>query len=343
MKLEIQEVFSHREIMHYADAELRISSHSNVLYLEEGKRHTDIKLPNSGWKAILGRSRVSRRALRLDKCNAVPVGRDLVAIRQGVVYHYDGQTGALTPTLRLRQCRSVLHQSITVTNDRQIYFGEYGQNRGRGPVPVYRSRDGGRSWEVAHEFAAGEVRHVHGCFWDPYEHKIWVLTGDLDGECRIMVTDAEFESLEHIGDGRQAYRTCNMFFERDTVHWIMDSQFEDNYHIKLDRSSRRVSKHDLFPGPVWYIKRLSDGFYVAGTAQERGPGVHDGYSHLMASRDLESWSSVHRFEHDGLPKSFFKFGVVGFADGTQSSDGFYIFCEAIKGLDGKVALCRLTT
>ena len=97
----------------------------------------------------------------------------------------------------------------------------------------------------------------------------------------------------------------------------------------------------MFPGPVWYIKQLEDGYYLAATAQEIGPGVHDRYAHLMVSRDLENWEDVYQFKHDGLPKRVFKFGVIGFADGVQTSRGFYIFAEAIKGLDGKTALCEI--
>jgi hypothetical protein len=61
----------------------------------------------------------------------------------------------------------------------------------------------------------------------------------------------------------------------------------------------------------------------------------------MVSCDLETWEDVHQFKHDGLPKRYFKFGVVGFAEGPQSAASFYIFLEALQGLDGKTVRCRL--
>jgi hypothetical protein len=61
----------------------------------------------------------------------------------------------------------------------------------------------------------------------------------------------------------------------------------------------------------------------------------------MVSRDLETWTDLQCFEHDGFPKKLFKFGVIGFADGEQPSDGFYLFAEAIRGLDGKTVLCAI--
>ena len=121
----------------------------------------------------------------------------------------------------------------------------------------------------------------------------------------------------------------------------MDSPLQDSYHIVLDRKSRTIKTKQFFPGPVWYIKRLEDGFYLAATTQELGPGVKDQYAHLMVSKDLEKWEDVYQFRHDGFPKRAFKCGVIGFADGHQKSDSFYIFFEAIKGFDGKILLCEI--
>ncbi len=61
----------------------------------------------------------------------------------------------------------------------------------------------------------------------------------------------------------------------------------------------------------------------------------------MVSKDLEDWEDIYQFRHDGFPKRYFKFGVIGFADGNQASDSFYLFFEAIKQLDGKVACCKI--
>jgi len=110
----------------------------------------------------------------------------------------------------------------------------------------------------------------------------------------------------------------------------------------MDRKSRNIQKKTMFPGPVWYIKRLTDGYYLAATAQEIGPSIHDKFTHLMASKDLVLWEDIAKYEHDGFPKRFFKFGVIGFADGPQTSQGFYLFGEALRNLDGKSILCRIT-
>jgi hypothetical protein len=122
----------------------------------------------------------------------------------------------------------------------------------------------------------------------------------------------------------------------------MDSPLQEVHMVRLDRKTRRISAGQVFPGPVWYSRRLYDGIYVACTVQETGPSHQDKRLHFMASDDLEHWEEAGRFEHDGLPKGLMKNGVAAFSDGAQTSGGFYMFFEAVKGLDGKSCLCRLT-
>lgn len=329
------------EICHYADAQWFIASRYNRIYVRQGTEQYTLHLPEWGWLRPFGLFRLTRRAARLDKCNVAPVAGGLVLIRQGRVYHYDHASRHLRAVLSLQNCRNVLHQSIAVLEGQEVYFGEYGHNAARREVPVYRSRDGGRTWEVVFRFPAGKIKHVHGCYYDPYEEKIWVTTGDYAGENYLLCADRDFQQVEWIGDGQQRYRTCSLFFLPDSVHWIMDSHLEPSYHIRLDRRMRRIEVKQLFAGPVWYIKALADGFYLAATAQEVGPGVLDRYAHLMVSHDLERWEEVARFEHDGWPKKLFKFGVIGFADGAQTSQDFYLFAEALKGIDGRTVRCTL--
>jgi len=330
-----------KEIIHYASDALLISSRYNNIYIMKNNQESIIHLPGDGWKWIFSLSRISRRASRLDKCNVFPVNDGLVIIRQGYVYHYNYTNKILTPTLKLKNCRNILHQAMLLTENGNLFFGEYGNNSNRSEVPVYRSQDSGQSWQTIFTFPAGKIKHVHGCYWDPFEKKVWLFTGDFADECYALNTDPDFKNIKWIGDGQQVYRMCNAFFEKDSIHWIMDSQLEDSYHIRMDRKTLQIHKMTLFPGPVWYIKHLEDSYYLAATAQEIGPGVHDKYSHLMASKDLVHWEDILQLKHDGLPKRFFKFGVIAFAEGPQSSQGFYLFGESLVNLDGKSILCQI--
>ena len=157
----------------------------------------------------------------------------------------------------------------------------------------------------------------------------------------MLCANKDFKDVEWIGDGSQYDRAINPFFEKDSVHWIMDSPLKEVHHVRLDRQTRQIEIKQTFPGPVWYSKKLNDGYYLAATAQEKGPSHKDEYLHFMVSKDLEQWEDIAQFKSDKLPKGFFKFGVITFADGKQTSKDFFMFFEAVKGYDGKSCLCQL--
>ena len=332
-----------REIIHFAERDIRISSKYRTIFYERGGQLRRIEMPaDAAYKRPFGALRLTRRALRLDKCNVVLHEKNLVIIRQGKVYFYDFATDQLKETLTLRNCRNVLHQSINATPEGTLYFGEYGNNGDRREVPVYRSQDGGRSWEEIYTFPPGDIKHVHGCYYDRFTDSVWVCTGDFADENWLLRADRDFQQIERIGNGSQRYRTCNLIFTETHVHWLMDSQLEPPHHIALNRATGKTTVGQLMQGPIWYVKELTgQGGYLAASTQEIGPGVLDGYIHLYHSTDYWNWKTIHTFQHDGLPMRYFKFGVVGFADGEQSADEFYLFFEAVRGWDGRSVKCSL--
>ena len=287
-------------------------------------------------------SRLLRRVLRLDRVNAVlnERGDGIVLVYRGAVHFYDLQTRRLRRTATLRQCRNVLHRGVAVTA-RGIYLGEYGRNPRRRPVPIHRSRDGGRSWDVPYEFAAGSIRHVHGVFADPYTDRLWISTGDRAGECYLVSADHDFTDVVRYGDGSQAWRAVTLFFEPDRIVWAMDSESGTSCLQVFDRRTATLTRGRAFPGPVWYGKRLAGGAALLQTTVEIGSGVSRPQACVFASSDLLDWREVARFDKDAWPLRWCRFGLVAFADGYQTPEDFVLFGDALKGLDGRAYRARL--
>ena len=289
-------------------------------------------------------SRLSRRVLRLDASNAVlnRRGDGIVLVYQGCVHFYDLESRRLHGVRTLRQCRNVLRRGVAVTA-RGIYLGEYGRNPRRRPVPIYRSRDDGRSWQPAYEFAAGSIRHVHGVFHDPYSDRLWMPTGDRDGECWLVSADYDFADVVRHGDGSQAWRAVTLFFEPERIVWAMDSESETSYLQVFDRRTGELTRGRAFPGPVWYGKRLADGHALLQTTVEIGAGVRRPQACVFTSSDLVEWREVGCFDKDAWPLRWCRFGVVAFADGHQTSEDFVLSGDALQGLDGRACRARLAS
>lgn len=322
------------EIIHYFSDRIFIASKANKIFYKTESETGEVILPVKLFFVFANAVRLLRRLFRLDKCNVYPSNYGLIIVKDGKVYYYDFRDKQLIQTLQLKNCRNSLHQSFARNEKGYIYFGEYGSNPNRTTVPVYRSIDEGKSWQIIYEFKPGETRHVHACYYDKFTKKIWVCTGDFKQENKILIANDDFTDVQIIGDGSQMYRTCHFIFTENEVHWMMDSQLETSSHIIYNRSSKTVKRNYDFLGPVWYMKQSTNDFFV-GTTQERGPGVKDEFAHLMHSKDLKTWKSIYQFKHDGFPKKYFKDGIIGFSDGVRVSDEtFYLFFEAIKGFDG---------
>jgi hypothetical protein len=331
-----------QEIVHWVDEKGTIFSKFNKMDLENNDGISkSVFLPIKVWQRVLGSSRLVRRMLRLDKSCVVRTRNGLVAFWQGFVYHIPEDTLVPRLVLRLEGCRNPLHRSVAVIDGEELFFGEYGQPSEMGKS-IYRSRDCGLTWDKVYTIPCTKIRHIHSCKWDPFEQKIWVFTGDFEGQSYVLCADKEFKNVEWIGDGSQSFRAVDAFFTKDEVHWIMDSPLTEVRHIILDRRTRTIRKGALFSGPVWYLKQFTDGVVIACTAQEIGPSHKDKLLHMMATRNLSKWTEIATFEHDGFKKGLMKFGVAAFAEGSEESSSFYVHFEAVKGLDGKSVLFSLT-
>ena len=330
-------------IVHHADDRGTWATHDReILYRPAGGddwRRIG-RFPFARPRDLFAWSRPTRRAMRVDKCNLFPTrAGKLLGIRAGAAYRIGDR--AAHPLFRI-QGDCVLHGGIAETATGNVYFGEYFMNGARGAVNIWRVSSDLADHAAAYTFPAGKIRHVHGVYVDPCNAgRLWATLGDHAGECYLVVTDNEFNTIDWIGDGSQLWRAVRLFFTDTSVCWLTDSNLEQNYAVSMDRQSCQLTVHAEVESSSWYGARTSDGVFLAATTVERGPGVKTDAASVMASKDGVNWQPVLSFKKDPLPKRLFKYGVISFPSGSFGSDSFWISGEGLVGLDGCSLLCCL--
>jgi len=209
-------------------------------------------------------------------------------------------------------------------------------NPKRGSVRIWRVSPAMDSGEIAYEFPAGSVRHVHGVFRDPWDPEaLWAAVGDLQGECHYVRTHDRFRTIETFGDGSQIWRAVTLFFTRDHVCWLTDSNLEQNHACRMERKTGKLEIGQKIDNSSWYGTLTKEGVYLGFTTVERGPGIHRQESSILVSEDAFQWQEVHTFKKDfWRPVRLFKYGVISVPTGQMPLGDFWLSGEGLVGLDG---------
>jgi len=190
-----------------------------------------------------------------------------------------------------------------------IFVGEYWSNPQRRPLRIWGSTDYGRNWELAYSLPAGSAKHIHKLIWDPYRQGIWLLTGDLDGECALLFTADEFKNVSEIARGGQMFRACNLFCLPEGLYYGTDTERETNWFVFVNIDSGKLEKICPLPGSCLYSAYLA-GRYFISTNVEPSKVNHYRYAALWSSADLHNWSKMVELEKDLWPGEYFGFGRI---------------------------------
>lgn len=324
------------EMVHWADDDLFIAHKANTItYIKSGvKTLIEMPIEGLGWKRHFMSLRKLRRLLRLDKVMISPINSGFVVFRFGMIYKYDNNKKEWIKSSFRMNCRNPMYNGVLII-DNVLYAAEYGNPNGVGKR-IIKSDNEGIDWEVVYQFKPNEIRHIHALMFDKYTDKIWIFTGDADEECKVLIADKDFKKVEEVGSGSQEWRACHAIFKEDAVHWIMDSPLKEVHHIKYNRANRKIIVGEAFAGPVWFAREYGN-FVLAASAQEIGPSHIDNKLHLYFTRDLDQWSEIAIFEHDGWPKGYFRFGTITFSKGIK----ILLCLEGVRKYDGKTIAIRI--
>lgn len=211
----------------------------------------------------------------------------ICALSAGFMWHLKSSPGKFVKTLKLRHYgvgtgRGILSNGLLSVNGSHIYFGEYFRNSERTDVLIYVSKNNGRSWDVAHKFDSGIIRHIHALQKDPYTGKLWFCSGDEDPEAMIGWSENGFKNINLIGKGKQSWRTAQLVFTEDAVYWGADTGSNDLAGIyRWDKLSGKTTKLYKSDGAILYGTRLAGGSMVFSTDREGFPNERDKKTRLI--------------------------------------------------------------
>lgn len=212
-------------------------------------------------------------------------------------------------------------QGVCVTPDGSVFFGEYTLNpqRSHGST-LYRSIDGGLSFQAVYEFGKNEVRHIHFIKYDPFEKCLWMGTGDRDFECKLLRSDDNGDTWYVVGEGNQDWRAIGICFQKNYIIWGTDagSVPDQNHIIRLDRQTKNIEIVANAEGPCHGCGSFKDGRVFISTGVEGGENEKDRFARLKYV-DNTVIQNIFMLKKDLLPL-ILQYGVMRFPAGTENTN-----------------------
>lgn len=287
-------------------------------------------VPGPAWKNAVARIRLGQRLLRWMYYNVVGLDADTTFLTFGkrVAVLRRGKVDLLDSML-VRPTR-VLRGGCGVTPGGEVFFGEYVPNLERGPIRIYSYSPRMHKLRMVREFAAGEIRHIHGIFWDPYEGALWMTAGDIGAECRIAKSRDGFRTMDVVGSGDETWRAVSVQFTADAFYYGTDAEFRRNSLYRVDRRTGERTELAQVRQPVFYSQTVGGDLFF-GTTAELGKRPE---SALWSIRDGTA-SQVASFVKDVHHRVLFMYGTLHFPLGQAYRDSLLVHGVALGGADNR--------
>jgi hypothetical protein len=290
------------------------------------------------WRNLSVSSAITYRLVR-DGFHALAVlaSGHIVAAAPGAVLTLSPGESEFRVSHRVLRGTRPLH--IAVTPDDHLFWGEYFDNPARDEVHIYASTDRGATWNVAHTFPRGAVRHVHNIVYDEWANCLWVLTGDNGGECRILWCSCDFRNVEVVLSGNQQARAAACVPAPEGLYFSSDTPLESNYVYRLDRGKKVTQLAPLSSSSI-YGCRVGGALFFS-TMVEPSQVNLDLHVRLYGSRTGLHWASPLQWKKDFWPMSLFQYGNILLPDGRNTSGLLALTTVAVQGADLETSLWRL--
>ncbi|MDY6949973.1 MAG: hypothetical protein SWE60_00540 [Thermodesulfobacteriota bacterium] len=291
---------------------------------------------------LKGVTRLSRRLFRsgFQSLLTLSDGGVIAAVRGAIV--------RLDPGKRFfKKTFSIPHGSrplnLCMTEGGKVFFGEYFDNPSREAVHVYGSEDGGKSWHVAHTFGRGEIRHVHGVFYDEYRKGCWILTGDRGEECRIAFTDDNFGSVTTVLSGSQRFRAVTVIPRPRGLIVPTDTPLEQNFIQWIEPERPSVEEISPLPGSAFYSAKVGKYLLISTVVEPSHTNRCRNASLFVSKNDGRGWSELYHQRKDIWPMRYFQYGSLSLPLGGSENSALYVGGRALYKIDEHLLVWDLST
>jgi hypothetical protein len=321
----------------------------DLLYASRGYELLSARAPEFAWRKVAGyrpewwrklscRNRLSFRLVR-DGFHALailPLGHIVAAVPGAIATLRAGES-EFRISHRLARGTRPLH--ITATPDGRVLWGEYFDNPQRDEVYIYASLDQGITWQVAHVFTRGSIRHVHNILYDHWENCLWIFTGDYGAECRILRASLDLKTVDEVAGGNQQTRAVAAVVNEDGLYFASDTPLEQNHIYYLSRRGR-IQTLGTLPSSSIYACKNRGGIFFSTMVEpsEANPSRRVG---LYGSGDGAEWQSLAAWKKDRWPTKFFQYGNAFLPDGENSTDLLAPSTIAVEGADLQTSIWKV--
>ena len=291
-----------------------------------------IRLPGPAWKRWLSRIRLFDRLLHNDARWAIQLDNLTFLVEYAeAVWRVSLNNGEITKEYSGFSGKPIAASVIDdVANfSKSIVFGDYGTNAERRAVRIHRRKLGSPEWDIAFEYSAQTVRHVHNII--PAKGCVYILTGDENSECGIWKATDDFDNVVPFWVGKQEYRCCQMLptGENDGF-FVTDIPSEKNY--LLEYTDKCVNRRASLPGSCIYGVRMNGGLLFSTTVEpdaraknrvdywlsnKPGQGIDGNEVYVYYLRDTKL-QKLGTFAHDGLSLRLFQYATVRFCNAIDN-------------------------
>ncbi|MCG3189241.1 MAG: hypothetical protein LKCHEGNO_01532 [Burkholderiaceae bacterium] len=272
--------------------------------------------------------RLLARFSRSQVTHVVPFADRLIVIGFGQIWCLDRTSGGLlAPPVSLVGKRPLALCATPLA----LYYGEYRDNRERGPIHLMFSKDG-IGWQSIREFSG--IRHIHGVYHDSFTDALWLTTGDDDAESAIWCSHDGFRTIERVLGGSQQTRAIGLIFTERHVYFGSDSPLEVNHLYRIDRKNGKTERLMAVEGSVFHVGRAGPWLLFSSAVEpSRINRSHE--ATIYGSVDGTEWRVLSRHRKDMWHMGYFQYGQLVLPGGDNRTGRLWYSTLAVD-LDNRI-------